>query len=120
MAICGSQAGVLRNGGTVLGDRLVIGYRAADRLLGIVVVELHIGASRAVGKIGDVDIVDDDLPPIEPLLAGDRIEEGGFAGAIRADDDAEVAFLENEIDAGKRPALIGRAGMKSLARIADG
>ena len=46
------------------------------------------------GKAGDVLARDEDLAGAGAQLAGDQIEVGGLAGAVRADDGGERAGRE--------------------------
>ncbi len=50
-----SNIAVLGDGSAVQRDRLVVSHLAADRLQGVVVVELDIGTVGAVGEVGHVE-----------------------------------------------------------------
>ena len=48
---------------------------------------------------GDVAAVEDDAgPAVGAHLAGQHLEEGAFAGAVGADDAAQLALLDREVD----------------------
>ena len=67
-----------------LGNRLV-SWKARPRP--------RAGAQRR-GKRGDVLAVEQDLPALGAQLAGDQVEVGGLAGAVRADDRGQRAGRE--------------------------
>src|SRR6185295_14410666 len=51
---------------------------------------------------GDVAALEDDAPGVRAKQARDRIEEGALAGAVRADDGAEIALGDAQVDAAER------------------
>jgi hypothetical protein len=53
-------------------------------------------------KAGDRCPIETDLAAVGPVEPGNEIEQGGLAGAVRADDADQFAFGEVEIDV-RRP-----------------
>ena len=56
--------------------------------------------------------------------AGDRLDEGGLAGAVRAEEDDELALRDGEVDAAddRQVALVAgdkRAGLKDRGHAAS-
>jgi hypothetical protein len=47
---------------------------------------------------GDVAAEQRDRAGIRPQFAGDEIEQCGFAGAVRADDQAALAGIDRQVD----------------------
>ena len=66
------------------------------------------------GQPGDVLAVEQDAAGGRPQHAGQAIEEGALAGAVRPDDGADLAALDLEIDAWK--ARPGRRSGRSAVR----
>src|SRR5205814_7995643 len=52
------------------------------------------GLRRAVGQI---KAGEDDAPRVDPQLAGQAVEEGGVARAVRSDEAYDLAFVEAEV-----------------------
>src|SRR5438552_17757994 len=71
---------------------------------------------------GDGLPVQTDLPGIRPVEPGNQIEQGGLAGAVRADDADQIAFGEVEIDAvdGGKPAKTPRQSAERKQRYLAG
>ncbi len=67
-------------------------------------------------QAGDILAVNQNGAAIELQLAGDGIEKARFAGAVGADDDAEIALVQDQVDAGQGTPLVRRAGMEGLGR----
>src|SRR5439155_7385025 len=93
----GKEAGRLA---AQFGEQQIFGDRHGGRGAGRRILEYagHKARSLVNGEVGNVYAVDDDLSPIEPLLAGDRVEERRLAGPVPADDNAEVAFVQRHVD----------------------
>ncbi len=64
----------------------------------------------------DVLAIEHDLARPDEELPGDGVEQRRFAGAIRADHDAEAARRKRKLDTVERDARIGRAGEEHLAQ----
>ncbi len=59
----------------------------------------------AVGrKPGDISAVEQDLAFFRDVETGDAVEEGGLAGAIRADDAVNALLLDFQVDMDSEPA----------------
>ena len=63
-------------------------------------LELPADAERGDGRLvepGEVDrAVEIDVAGVGPRLAGDHVHHGGLAGAVRADDGAHLARLDDQ------------------------
>src|SRR5205809_1104323 len=55
-------------------------------------------SSSTLGQLGHLDAVDQDLPGARRQPAADQFDEGGLAGAVRADQRLAGAAFEAEID----------------------
>ena len=65
-------------------------------------------------QAGHVHPVDDDGAAVHRKGAGHRIEHGGLAGAIAADDRAEVTVLQRQADAPEGLLFIDRPGVEQM------
>ena len=70
-------------------------------------------------QAGHVHPVDDDGAAVHRKGAGHRIEHGGLAGAIAADDRAEVTVLQRQADAPEGLLFIDRPGVERLPDLLD-
>ena len=70
-------------------------------------------------QAGHVHPVDDDSAAVHRKGAGHRIEHGGLAGAIAADDRAEVTVLQRQADAPEGLLFIDRPGVERLPDLLD-
>src|SRR5690606_3944723 len=62
---------------------------------------------------GDVAALEDDLAGARLGLAGEHLEEGALARAVRADDAAHLALVDGEVDVavgGEAAVALGQPG----------
>ena len=65
-------------------------------------------------EAGDIGAVDGDAAVVHRPDAGHRIEHGGLAGAVAADDGDEIALVEVEGQAVQGGLFVHRAGIEGL------
>ena len=70
-------------------------------------------------QTGHVRAADDDGAAVHREGAGHRVEHGGLAGAVAADDGAEVAVLQRQADAPEGLLLIDRTGVEGLPQLSE-
>ena len=70
-------------------------------------------------QAGHVHPADDDGAAVHRKGAGHRIEHGGLAGAIAADDRTEVTVLQRQADAPEGLLFIDRPGVERLPDLLD-
>src|SRR5437773_1244782 len=81
---------------TIVTSRGLAG-KQGDDLIGAGEAEMGAAAAR---DAGDVAVEQAHRTAIGPDFAGDQVEQRRLAGAVRADDQAALAGLDGEIDAG--------------------
>jgi hypothetical protein len=57
---------------------------------------------------GDIAALEDDPPLLRPVDAGDQVEQGGFARAVRADQAQDFALGHARADTVDRPQAAER------------
>ena len=69
-----------------------------------------------LGRLGDIDAVNDDLAPLHRENAGNRVEKRGFACAVAAQQPQQIALMKRYVCAPQDIlALFGIAEPKLLA-----
>src|SRR5699024_1165370 len=102
--------------GEVLLDRQVRG-RAGERVLEHPAEE---AGPLVLLEPVDARAVDLDGAGVDRQPAGDRVEQGGLAGAVRADDGDEVALGQVQAQIDQGTPLVDRAGEERLGDRVDG
>ena len=96
------------------GDDEVLAHgQAAEQLVDLVALGQAELADVGDVHAGDVAALEDDLAGGRRDLAGQHLEEGGLAGAVGADDAAQLAVVDGEVDVavGDQAAIaLGQAG----------
>ncbi len=93
-----------------------VGRGAAERVLEDAADE---AGALVLGPAGDVVAGDLDLAVVGEEGARDGVEKGGFARAVHAEDDHELAVGERQVDALEGADFIDGAGVEGLAEAGD-
>ena len=78
-----------------------------------------VGGALVLAQFGDVDAVDQNLALVYGPDTGHRVQHGGFARTVAADDGNEVALVQLQVQPVQGRFLIDRACIEGLGDILD-
>ncbi len=98
------------------GEQAVLAHGEGQQDVGALIAATEAAAGDLVGgPAGDVLAVEADAPGAGLERAGEKIDEGGLAGAVRADDAVHLVGVE-----GERHAVHGDETAEAAGQVLDG